>query len=372
MPPIRVRHVITTLDVGGAENHLLTLLSGFDRERFRMRVAYLKGAGGLSDRFRAIGVEVDSWPLAGPIDPLRLARMAWRLSRERPDVVHTHLFKGDFYGGLAAWLAGVRAIVSSKHNEDPELRDRLFGPLGRLVLAADDAVIAISAAVARHVAASCPVDRRKIRIVRYGIDRPASPPSTGAFRAEIGVPQGAPLAVMIARLEHQKDVPTFLEAAAILRRERPDARFAIVGKGSLEASLRELAGTLGLSGAVHFTGFRADVPAILADADVLALTSRWEGFGLVLVEAMAAGRPVVATRTGPIPEVVGDAGILVEPGDAAGVARGLSAVLSDPALAARLGREGRARVDNCFSTRRMVSETMRLYEELLTRKRRRW
>ncbi len=370
--PIRVRHVITTLDVGGAENHLLTLLAGFDRGRFRMRVAFLKGAGGLAERFRAIGVEVDRWPLAGPIDPAALARMAWRFRSERPDVVHTHLFKGDFYGGLAAWLAGVRAIVSSKHNEDPELRHPVFGPLGRLVLAADDAVIAISRAVARYLAGSGRVDRRKLRVVHYGVDLPGRLPERGRFRSELGVPAGAPLVVLIGRLEPQKDIGTFLEAAAIVRHDRPDVHFAVVGKGSQEAALRERSRSLGLDGVVRFAGFRTDVPQILSDADALALTSRWEGFGLVLVEAMAAERPVVATATGPVPEVVGDAGLLVHPGDAPGVARALGAVLGDPALAARLGQAGRARVEARFAVRRMVDETAGLYEELLARRRSRW
>ncbi|MBI4618167.1 MAG: glycosyltransferase [Planctomycetes bacterium] len=370
---IRVRHVITTLDVGGAENHLLRLVSGFDPARFETRIAYLKGAGTLADAFRAAGAGVDYWPLAGPVDPVRLVQMAWRLAAERPDVVHTHLFKGDFHGGIAAWLAGVPAIISTKHNEDPELLHPVFGPLGRLVLALDGAVVAISRSVARHVLATSLPDRRKIRVIHYGIDPPgpeARP--NGAFRREMDLAEGTPLVVLVGRLEPQKDIGTFLDAAARVRALRPDVRFAIVGRGAEEGRLRERARELGLEEAVRFAGFRPDAAAILGEADAVALTSRWEGFGLVLVEAMSRRRPVVATAVGPVPEVVGDAALLAPPGDPAAVADRLLAVLSDKRLAARLGQAGEARVRERFSADRMIAETVRLYVELLSKKGKRW
>jgi glycosyltransferase involved in cell wall biosynthesis len=263
-------------------------------------------------------------------------------------------------------------VVSSKHNEDPELAHPIHGRIGRLVLALDDAVIAISTAVADHLVRVGRADRRRIHRIYYGIDpREPETPTGPGMREEFGFPPTSPLVLLVGRLEPQKDIPTFLEAAAIVTSARPDTRFAIVGAGSLEKELRRQSRSLGLTDRVAFTGFRPDVRQLYPQADLVALTSRWEGFGLVLVEAMAAARPIVATSAGPIPEVVGDAGILVEPGRPDAVASGILRLLDDRSLADSLGRAGFRRVRERFSTPRMVERTTRLYEELLQRRKHR-
>jgi len=149
----------------------------------------------------------------------------------------------------------------------------------------------------------------------------------------------------------------------------PETRVRIVGHEELStvAELRAYAARRDVAEQVDFEGFRGDVASLLQEIDVLALPSLWEGFGLVLLEAMAAGRPVVASAVGPIPEVVvdGETGLLVPPGDSGALAEALVLVLQDGALAARLGRAGRARVERCFGLDRMVEQTHALYEELL-------
>lgn len=363
-----MRHVITTLDVGGAENHLLALVSGFDRDRFEIGVAFLKGEGSLAGRFEEIGVPVERWPLRGAADPMALLEISARLARERPDVVHTHLFKADFYGGLAAWLAGVKARVSTKHNEDPELRHVLFGPLGRIASRVADRVIAISGAVARHVARTTGIPSRRLSLIHYGVDTACDIRADGRLRRDLGIDPASPLVLLVARLEPQKDIPTFIESARLVLERRPDARFAIVGKGSEEARLANLIHERALVGKVHLAGFRPDVSFILPEADVVVLTSRWEGFGLILAEAMAAVRPVVATEVGPVPEVIGDAGICCPAGDAPAIALAIESLLADPERARELGRRGERRVREMFTTTRMVEATMRVYLELLSKK----
>ena len=168
----------------------------------------------------------------------------------------------------------------------------------------------------------------------------------------------------VGRLIAQKDHATLLHAFARVRAQQPDARLAILGGGPLEADLRALVSSLDLADAVVLPG-RTEIRDWLERADVFAHTSRWEGFGIVLLEAMLAGRPVVATRVSAVPEVVvdGETGVLVDVGDVEGVARGLGDLLADPERAARLGAAGHERARSDFSVERMVDRTLAVYRE---------
>jgi glycosyltransferase involved in cell wall biosynthesis len=172
----------------------------------------------------------------------------------------------------------------------------------------------------------------------------------------------------VARLARQKDHRTLLAAMATVRREHPDARLVLVGDGELRAELEQLAAGLGLEGSVLFTGARDDVPDLLASFDVFAHAARYEGFCLAVVEAQAAGIPVVATAVGGVPEAVanGETGLLVPPGDDHALAAAITRLLEDQPLADRLAAAGRRRVHDLYSERRMVEETLRLYGEAPT------
>ena len=230
----------------------------------------------------------------------RMARGVVRAVRaEQPDLVHTHLVHADIYGGTAARLLGIPSI-STRHNDDRYLLgpfryvDRAFARPARRLIAISDAV--------RHFLERAGHDPSKLVTVRYGLDElPAAP--SDPTPAAAGIPPNVPLALAVGRLIEQKDHATLLRAFARVRTTVPDARLAILGSGPLEAELRRLVAELGLDDAVTLPG-RTDIRDWLERADVFVHTSRWEGFGIVLLEAMLAGLPVVATRVSAVPEVL--------------------------------------------------------------------
>ncbi len=341
---LRVLHLITTLDRGGAENALLGLVRSFRRKRVNgakvaSSVAYLKGPGELTPEFEAAGATVHDLgrTLLGQAGSYGRARRLVRYLD--PEVVHTHLFKADCLG---AALCGPREgrtrprLVSTKHNEDAHLagdgpKPRALRAVARRVAGRANAVVAISEGVQTFFVDTLGEEWERMQVIPY--DPPAMAPGDGAtFRSDAGVLPGTPLAVCLARFVPQKDHRTLLEAFA---RVPGDARLVLLGRGPLESEIREQAAG---DPRVIVHGFVDDPRHALTAADVVVLSSRHEGLGLVLLEAAQLGVPTVATRVGGIPEAVfdGTAGLLVPPGDPAALASALERVLFDPDLRQRL------------------------------------
>ncbi len=363
---MKVLHLHKLAGVSGSEWHLLVLLPALRERGVDARFLGLDVPGTDSARFYEhldrLGVPHCSVRSGLDLSP----RMAWDIHRairaERPDLVHTHLVHADVYGGAAARLLGIPS-VSTRHNDDRYLLgpfryvDRAFARPARKLIAISDAVRAFLER-AGH-------DPAKLVTIRYGLDElPAA--SSDPTPAAAGVPPDAPLAVAVGRLIAQKDHATLLRAFALVRAELPQARLAILGSGPLEAETRALTTELGLAEAVVLPG-RTDIRDWLERADVFVHSSRWEGFGIVLLEAMLAGLPVVATRVSAVPEVVadGETGLLVEAGDHTGLAAHLETLLTDRERAAALGEAGRQRALNEFSVGRMAERTLMLYGEVL-------
>jgi glycosyltransferase involved in cell wall biosynthesis len=214
------------------------------------------------------------------------------------------------------------------------------------------------------------IDPGQLIRIHYGLEVSSGKPGLReAIRSELGIDPEAPVVGIIARLTPQKNHERLLDAFATVHSKIPLARLLIVGHdpGGLRSSLESFAEQLGLSQAVRFLGYRDDREAILEAIDCFVLPSLWEGFGLVLLEAMTVGRAVVATRVGAIPEIVldGYTGFLVEPDDHSGLAESMVRVLGDRALADKLGEEGRRRALCEFSPAKMVDATVRIYEQIL-------
>ncbi len=368
---MRVLHLLTTLDRGGAENQVAALCRALAaRGRVEPMVAYLKGPGELAAGLMAAGIPVARLGAEGTGWPAAIGRAISLLRDTRPDIVHTHLFKADLLGTLLARRCGARALVSTKHNEDPYLRRPIGRWMGRRAAHRADRVVAISSAVESFLRSTLDLPDGKVAVIRYGLDPDLPPTAAGAsFRARIGVDPGAPLAVAVARLTAQKGLDALVDAAAILRSRIPDLRVALVGRGEDEASLRARVRSRGLGETVLFADFLADPAPAYAAADVVVLPSRWEGFGLAALEAMAAGRPVVASAVGGLPEVLGETGRLVPPGDAKALAEALAETLSESGLAeVRSGRAGeslRERVRREFPLDRAVEAHEALYAGVL-------
>ena len=362
---MRVVHLLKVTGIAGAEQHLLRLLPALRERGVDARFVGLEVAGSdaerLYSRLADAAVPAERIRCTGDVNP-RMARDVVRTLRAlRPDLLHTHLVHADVYGGLASRLTRV-PFVSTRHNDD---RYQLgpFRYVDRAFASGASRLIAISEAVRRFLVDAGFPDR-KFETIRYGLDEMPSLPSE-ITPAEADVPEGVPLVLAIGRLIEQKDHETLLRAFARVHERVPGARLAILGDGPLLAPTRALASELGLAGVVVLPG-RLETRDWLERADVFAHSSRWEGFGIVLLEAMLAGLPVVATRVSAVPEIVvdGETGLLSQAGDATALAASLEALLTDPARARTLGDAGLARARSEFSVSRMADATLSLYERL--------
>ena len=411
-----------TAKMGGGEIALLNLVSALDRERYRP-VVVLAAEGALVAKLRAAGVETLVEPLGADViearkDGLglksllrvgqawaccgyafRLARLARRLGA---DLIHTNSLKADLYGGLAGRLAGIPVLWHVRDSIDghylPAPVAALFRGLSRVV---PTAVVAnsestlrtlrmgrrnLTATVYSGVAPAAPAlaslansgeaDMRR-QVVHDGYDAQAfGPPQVFGFRRAPGAAPAAPAPAFVAlvgRIADWKGQHVFIEAAALVRDRFPEARFQIIGaplfgEHEYEASLHRQVAALGIGDRVAFLGFREDVPALLARADIVVHASTLgEPFGQVVIEGMAAGKPVIATDGGALPEIVlpGLTGLLVPMGDAPAMAEAMAALLSDPARASAMGAAGRERVRERFTIAHTVHRIEKIYEYLL-------
>lgn len=292
-------------------------------------------------------------------------RAAWRLRRvigeRKIDVVHAHTAHAVATAALATLRLGVPVVVSRR--VDFKLRDNSATrwKYGRAAV-----IIAISRAVARVLVASG-VDERRIRVVPDGVDvHRLIIPANHSTLAALGVQPGTPLVVQVAQLVGHKDPLNFVRAVARARSAVPEMQALLVGDGPLRVAVENEVRSLGLEGTLHVAGYRTDADELLAAADVACLSSREEGMGSVLLDALAFGRPVAATTAGGIPEVIehGETGLLVERQNPVGLGDAIAELLTDRTLAARLGANGRTRAAD-FSVERMTDRTIAVYEEVL-------
>ena len=369
---MKVALIITNLATGGAETMLLKLLTHLDRARFQPTVISLVGMGEIGPRIAALGVPVHALGMrrGGMPDPLALLRLARLLRRLRPDVVHTWMYHADLLGGVASRLAGYDRVVWCLRNSDLDPQRS-----GRMTLRVVKACAWLSGRVpakivscstrAKKVHAAAGYRDDKIHVIPNGFELDRFQPDAAArasVRAELGLADGASLVGLVARYDPQKNHAGFVQAAAQVVAGRPDAHFVLAGAGvdAANGALQATIAAQGLQQRMHLLGRRDDVPRLMAAFDVLASSSSYgEAFPNVLGEAMACAVPCVVTDVGDSAEIVGGTGRVVPPGDMAGLARELVAVLQLPAAArAALGERARARVAAHYE----IGHVTRLYE----------
>lgn len=380
---MKVLHVITDTNFGGAGRYLLYLVPQPAFEGHDVAVACPDGE--LQKRLDAAGIR--HVPIRSGKDITfspKLTRELFGLFRkEKPDVVHTH---SCLSGRIAARLAGI-PVVYTKHNQVriPDIRGITPPPAGfakRLVNRAvnnllSDRVIAISEGVQRELVESG-VKPSMIATIHNGIDLTPYAPKQyrSADAAQEGDPSAStgkrgPLIGTVARLHRQKALDVFLEAAKLVLASEPSARFVIGGTGPLEEDLKAKIKELRIEPYVKMPGFIYDVPAFLADLDIYVLSSDYEGIGLAIIEAMAAGLPVVATAVGGVPEAIVDGvnGLLVPPRQPKALAQAIVRLVVDPDMARAMGEAGRARAEEMFDAKVMAEKTFTVYRRLAARKR---
>jgi glycosyltransferase involved in cell wall biosynthesis len=373
---IRILHVLATLLPGGSEISVLRLLSALERSRYVAHVACLRGEPALADEFRAAGIEVVSMGMRSKVDPACLFRLRRFVKDHRIDVVHTHMDVADFYGALAGRLGGARCIVSTKHAPD-EFRTRRgfkrypFLLLERLAYEMDDAVIVVSEGLGAFLEKAEHLPRRKMVVIGHGIDSSTrlAPPSEA--RRALRLPLHGPVMGAVGRLSPEKGQSVLLRALPSVLATFPDAICVVAGEGPARDDLESEARRLGIRERVVFLGFRRDVPVVLAALDLFVQPSLYEGFGLSLLEAMAAELPIVASRVGGIPELIEDGvtGVLVPPDAPAALSEAILRLLRDRDAARRLGEGAARRARERHSLGTMAARVDRVYRDVLERRR---
>ena len=377
---IRVARIITRLNVGGPAIQAMLLTQHLDQSRYEtMLVCGRPGPheGDMLELRGESGVTPVFIPQLGrgisPFDDIRAFASLVRILRTfRPHIVHTHLAKAGVLGRLAARLTGTPIVIHTFHGNVlrgyfGDARSGIFRLIERVLALASTRIIAISPRVAAELRDLGIAAAPRLIEIPLGLDLdPFLDPPRGLLRNELGLGAATPLVGIVARLVPIKDVRLFLDAARIVATARPATRFVIVGDGELRDELVAHARDLGLDGAVRFLGWRADLPAIYADLDVLALTSRNEGTPVSVIEALASARAVVATAVGGVPDLIDgpERGLLVPPGDPAAVAAAIVGLLDDPERRARMGAAGRDAVFPQYDASTLVRRIDALYRGL--------
>ncbi len=371
---MRVAHIIKVTRIGGAERHLLVLLEGLRRAGIDARLIILVEPGQPMDDMMAEaqrgGIPIRRLSIRRDYDLTLLLKIRRELRRIKPDIAHTHLMHADLFGWLGAKAAGIRTVISSRHNNDRFRHHPFWRRISPILWRLTSGGIAISEAVKRFAVQVEGAPEHKISVVYYGmayrwISDDEVHSARQGIRAELQLEPDAMLLGMVCRLVEQKGIPYALAAFHSICARFPRARLVIAGDGALAVELRRLGDALGISNRVHWLGWRSDAARLIAAFDIVLMPSLWEGFGLVLLEAMSKRAPIIASRVSAIPEVVshGETGILIQPGDAQSLARAMTCLLNDPPLRKHMGLLGAARLEERFSVRQMVADTIAVYEK---------
>ncbi|MGD0173096.1 MAG: glycosyltransferase family 4 protein [Anaerolineales bacterium] len=382
--PLRIALVIARLNVGGPATHVIELAAGLPRDEFEVRlITGREGPGETGMHYLAeqMGVKPEILlqlsPRIGPADVLVFLRLRAIFRNWKPDVVHTHTAKAGAVGRTAARCAGVPVVVHTFHGHvlrgyfSPPV-EFFFRSLERMLARITDKIVTLSPALKADLVDMGIAPAGKIDVVPLGMNLdPLLDCSSrrGELRSELGIGPDQPLIGIVGRLVAIKNHRLFLEAARSMVDSGNPAHFAIVGDGELRNSLQELASEMGIASRVHFLGWKKDMLPVYAAFDLLALTSDNEGTPVAVIEAMAAGVPVVATAVGGVPDVIrdGETGWLVPPGDASALRRAwLAALRRDPSIEAAIIR-GQREVLERFGQEQMISTMADLYRRLASK-----
>jgi glycosyltransferase involved in cell wall biosynthesis len=345
--PLRLALLLQDLEFGGTQRYAVNLLHGLDRALFTPELWVLNAGDALEAEARATGARLVRLSSRPPGSPLALPPLARQLMSNRPDILYTLTVVPNIWGRLFGRLAGVPALAAGFRTLQPKQWERLLWR-------ASDRLICNAENLRQRAVSLHRVPPERVAVVPNSVD-------TEHFRPDGRQMDGPPRLVSVARLVPDKAPEVLLEAFALVRRELPEARLTLVGEGPLLAQARRQLDELGLTGSVDIVTGCGEVRPHLAQAQAFVLASRREGSPNAILEAMASGLPVVAARTGGIPELVeqGATGLLVQPENPADFAQALLRLLRDRTLCAALGAAGRERAERLYSPQVIVRATER-------------
>lgn len=370
--PLRICLVTGRLGLGGAEKQVVLLAEGLLRRGADVTVAVLAGEGPRDPALVAAGVPVVHLGRNTPHAPTArrllalpgvVLRLAWHLRRTRPQVVHAFLYRAQVLGAVAARLARVPVFVAGRRGLAPPERDRWLARAARLLASRGaDLQVVDAHAVAEWVREAEAVPDDRLEVISSGL-----PPSAFAPASPARLNTSRPVLLCVANLRRLKGHADLLEAVALLRDRGRPCTLALAGEGPERGALNRLASELRVD--VRLLGARADIDRLLARADAVVLPSLREGMSNAVMEAMAAGKPIVATAVGGTPQLLADGrGVLVPPGDPRLLADALSSVLDDPERAALMGFEARDWSRRNLTAEATIQRHVALYERLVDRR----
>lgn len=366
----KILFVSTSTGLGGAEKTFSLIATGLDRKEFEpVAVVSLKPAGAYAERLRSAGIRVEAFDLGRIPTPVHLWRLSRLIAEIKPDIVHAFLYSAI----QLSRLAKRRAPVPFKLVTSPRAIFRFRGPLlrglDRMLKGADALLVSECEASRRYLLDHMGYAPERVVTIRNGVDADSLRPQPGErdkIRFDIGLSGGEFVVGAVGRMEPQKDPEALIEAVRALLLEFPQLRLLWVGDGPLREKLGERVMRERLSDRIFLVGERPQTREWLAAMDLFVLPSRFEGLPNVLLEAMAAGLPVIATRVDGTPEVIVDArdGLLVPPANPAALASALKRLITDPNLRGQLARSGTEKVNRNFTLQRMLKEYEAVYRKL--------
>lgn len=372
MQPINILHIIAKLPVGGVENQLAMVVKRYDRERFQPFVCCLSGEDVVGREIEDSGTQVIylnklqhqfRWSIVRDIYNL--------IKRKDIKIVRTHQYHANFYGRLAAIWAGVPCIVASVHNVytiDKKIHRRI---INKILSRFTDRVVAVSEAVKNDILKYDRVKRDEVGIIYNGVDVNRFLNVNGDLvRREFGIAPDTTVVGTVGRLTMQKGHKCFIDAISKIKGNFPEIAFLLIGDGSLKNDLESYAETLGMKNNIIFAGSRRDIPEVLAAMDIFVFPSLWEGLGTAVLEAMAAGKPIIASDLPPIREMIEHKknGMLAPVKDSTALAQSIKLLLDDKKFAESLGRSAKEKASSCFSIETTVSNYTALFENVLNGK----
>lgn len=368
---IKILYLIDKLIPAGTQNNLLEILKGLDREKFNPILVIFSSGGEMIKDFQAAGICVIEMPVGkayGFSGIKVLGRLIQLMKKERVDIVQTHFLQADLLGGIAAKIAGVKKVITTRRDEGFwRSSKQLF--LNRLLNGLNQRVLVNSQAVKTAALTQEKIAPAKIDVLYNGVDTEFYKPDETVRckkRKELGLAKKDVAIGLVANMRHAiKGHRDLLEAFSIILKSHSNAKLLLVGEGNLRPSLEEFAEQLKIKHAVMFLGTRRDIPQLLNAMDITCLPSITEGFSNTVLECMAVGKPLVATRVGGNPEVVTeDTGILVPPQEAKQLAQALIKLIENPKQREEMGRLARARIIADFAIKKMRQNYESFYKNL--------
>lgn len=367
MEKIDIVHLVEDLKIGGMERIISAIARGLGKDKFKVRVWCLSRGGDIFEELIRSGIKAEVLGMRSDRDILFLLKLYWKMIRGNIRVLHTHGYPASTLGRLTAIFAGIPVIVSHVHSTYWNYtRKQIL--IERFLSRFTDRIVCCSQAVADFVTGQEGIGPKKVKVIYNGVSEENFRPADKS-----GTPEKNEFLVgCVASLAAHKGHKYLLEAAAYVKNNfRPKVKFILAGDGVLRKELEEYASKLGVAQEVEFRGVVGDIPQLLESLDVAVLvSSEREGLGIALIEAMAAGKPVIGTNIGGIPEVIqdGENGLLVAPKDSLALAKAIISLLEDNQRAEAMGKRGKTIARERFSLPAMIRQIEDVYQDLIDAK----